>query len=294
MLAIHHTLALHEPTRLTLAEVGVQIIKTHINMTTVLEIGNRTLTTEEIIPLLASYRLMPQLLCEIIIDQAIASISCTWEETTRACQELYQQWGLTTEPQRRTWREQYGLSQEQLERMATRKLRVEKFKQATWGHKVDSYFLKRTRQLNRLIYSLIRTKDQEIANELYFRIKEREQSFADLAREYSEGPEAVTGGLMGPVELGTLHPILGQLLHNSPVGEVQPPVPLGEWQVIMRVEKFIPAQLDDFMRQRLLQENFEAWFQEQLNQLSHQDQIWMGATARYQVAPSDNLLAAAQ
>jgi parvulin-like peptidyl-prolyl isomerase len=261
-------------------------------MTTVLQIGNRPLTAEEIIPLLASYKIIPQLLREIIIDQAIAPISCTPEETAHACQQFYQHWELTCETQSQAWREQYSLSQEQLEHLATRKLRVEKFKQATWGHKLNSYFLKRKRQLDRVIYSLIRTKDNAIANELFFRIQEGEQSFAELAREYSEGPEAVTGGLMGPVELGTLHPILAQLLHNSPVGEVQLPVPLGEWLVIRRVEKFIPAQLDDFMRQRLLQENFEAWFQEQLNQLSHQDQTWMGVTARHQVDTRDNLAAA--
>jgi parvulin-like peptidyl-prolyl isomerase len=260
-------------------------------MTTVLQIGNRPLTAEEIIPLLASYKIIPQLLREIIIDQAIAPISCTPEETAHACQQFYQHWGLSCETQSQAWREQYSLSQEQLERMATRKLRVEKFKQTTWGQKLESHFLKRKRQLDRVIYSLIRTKDKGIANELYFRIKEGEQSFADLAREYSEGPEAVTGGLMGPIELSTLHPILAQLLHNSPVGEVQPPVPLGEWLVIRRVEKFIPAQLDDFMRQRLLQENFEAWFQEQIKQLSHQDQIWMGTTVRHQVDTRDNLAA---
>lgn len=261
-------------------------------MTTVLKIGNRTLTAEKIIPLLASYKIVPQLLCEIIIDQAIESIGCTSEETACACQQFYQHWELTSEDLRKAWREQYGLNQEQLQCMATRKLRVEKFKQATWGHKLESDFLRRKRQLDRVIYSLIRTKDKGIANEVYFRIKEGEQSFAELAREYSEGPEAVTGGLMGPVELGTLHPTLAQLLHNSPLGEVQPPVPLGECQVIRRVEKFIPAQLDDFMRQRLLQENFEAWFQEQLKQLSHQDKIWMGATARHQVDTRENLAAA--
>jgi parvulin-like peptidyl-prolyl isomerase len=261
-------------------------------MTSVLQIGHSTFTAEEIIPLLVGYQIVPQLICENIIDQAIAPIQCTPQETAQAGQEFYQRWGLTYEDRRQAWRSQYGLSQEQLERMVTRKLRVEKFKQATWGQKLDSYFLKRKGQLDRVIYSLIRTKDKGIANELYFRINEGEQSFAQLARAYSEGPEAETGGLMGPVELGTLHPTLAQLLHNSPVGQVQPPVPLGEWQVIRRVEKLIPAQLDDFMRQRLLQENFEAWFKEQLNQLSQQEQMWMGATARHQVDTINNLAAA--
>lgn len=261
-------------------------------MTTVLQIGNRTLTAEEIIPLLASYRLIPQLLCESIIDQAIAPISCTLEEATRACQELYQQWGLTSERQRQAWRSHYGLSQEQLEQLATRRLRVEKFKQASWGHTLESYFLKRSRQLDQVIYSFLRTRYRGIANEFYFRIREGEQSFAELACEYSQGPEAHTGGLMGPVELGTLHPNLAELLCTSQVGEVQPPVGFGEWQVIVRVEKWILARLDDKIRQRLLQEKFEAWFQEQLHQLPYQDQIWMGVAPNRQADAIGNLAVA--
>jgi hypothetical protein len=52
-------------------------------MATVLKIGNRMFTAEEIVPLLASYRLIPQFLCESIVDEAITSIRCTVEEVTR-------------------------------------------------------------------------------------------------------------------------------------------------------------------------------------------------------------------
>lgn len=71
-----------------------------------------------------------------------------------------------------------------------------------------------------------------------------------------------------------------QLLCTSQVGIVQPPVPFGDTWVIVRVEKFISAQLDDFMRQRLLQENFETWFKQQLNQLSSEEKIWMGINTK--------------
>jgi hypothetical protein len=36
----------------------------------------------------------------------------------------------------------------------------------------------------------------------------------------------------------------------------------------VRLEKLIPAQLDESMRQQLLNSLFEAWLNEQLNQLS--------------------------
>lgn len=257
-------------------------------MTTALQIGHHTITAEEIIPFLASCQLMPQLLSESIIDQVIAPISCTLEETTRACQELCQQWGLTSD-EMQAWRSHYGLSQEQFEQLATRKLRIEKFKQATWGHTLESYFLKRKGQLDRVIYSFMRVRERGIANELYFRIQAGEQSFAELACEYSQGPEADTGGLMGPVELGTLSSNQARLLYTSQVGKVQPPVRLGEWQVIVRVEKLIRARLDDEMRQRLLQEKFAARFQEQLHQLSHQDKIWMGVAPSHQTNKTEDL-----
>ncbi len=238
-------------------------------MTTVLQIGNRTITTEEVIPLLTSYQMLPQLFRESIIDEAIAPISCTSEEIASAYQQFREQNQLTTETQRQAWLERYCLSQEHLEEaLIVRMLKIEKFKYATWGHRLESYFLKRKGQLDRVVYSLIRTKDKEIAEELYFRIQEREQTFAELACEYSQGPEAQAGGIMGPVELGTIHPSLAQLLLMSQPGQLWRPMPLGEWLLIVRLEKLIPVQLDELMRQRLLRELFEDWLQEQLSQLT--------------------------
>lgn len=261
-------------------------------MVTVLQVGNRTITAEEVIPLLTSYQMLPQLLRESIIDQAIAPFSCTPEETASACQQFYQRCNLTSETEQQAWLLRYGMSLEHLEVMTTRRLRIEKFKQATWGHKLESYFLKRTGQLDQAIYSLIRTKDTGIAQELYFRIQEGEQSFAELACKYSHGPEAQTSGVIGPVELGSLHPDLARLLRVSQPGELWSPRQLGEWLVIVRLEKLIPAQLNEFMRQQLLRELFEAWLQEQLCQLPDSDRIWLGAATNRKVDKSSHLAAA--
>jgi parvulin-like peptidyl-prolyl isomerase len=261
-------------------------------MTTVLQIGNRTITTEEIIPLLASYQMFPQLLRESIIDSAIASFNCTPEEIAHACGNFYQQNQLTSEAEQQAWLERYGMSQEHLEALTTRKLRIEKFKQATWGNKLESYFLKRKGQLDQAIYSLIRTKDPGIAQELYFRLSEQEQSFSELAAEYSQGPEAQTGGTIGPVEIGTLHPHLARLLSVSQKNQLWSPRPLGEWMVIVRLEKLVPAQLNEFMRQRLLRELFETWVQEQIGKLPEADKIWLGAATNRKVEASGQLAAA--
>ncbi|MBD3887209.1 peptidylprolyl isomerase [Phormidium tenue FACHB-886] len=249
----------------------------------------KTFAAQEQLPLLANYRLIPQLLCERTIDRAILTIECTAEEIASACEQFYQRWNFTTE-QQQIWRSHCGLSQIQFEEMTTRSLRIEKFKQVTWGHKLESHFLQRKQEFDRVIYSLLRTKDQDIAQELFFRISEGEQSFAELAQQYSEGAEAETGGLVGPVELGTLNAKLADLFHTSQIGHVQP-FGLGEWCMIVRLEKRIPAQLDEQMRDRLLQEKFDAWLQEQVQQLSDRDKAWLGLVSA-DVAESSEATAA--
>lgn len=235
-------------------------------MTAVLEFGTQTITAEEIIPLLVGYKLLPQLLRELIVDQAIAPIKCTPEEIANACQQFREQHQLTDQA-RQAWEAHYGITSEKLEALATRQLRIEKFKQATWGSKLESHFLNYKSKLDKVIYSLIRTKDTGVAQELYFRIQAGEQSFAECAREYSQGPEAQTGGVQGPIELSMPHPALAKMLSVSQPGQLWPPTRLGEWLVIVRLEKLIPAQLDEQMRSWLLNRLFEAWLSEQLNQL---------------------------
>jgi parvulin-like peptidyl-prolyl isomerase len=236
-------------------------------MTGLLKVGNQVITAEELVPLLASYQLLPQLLRELVTDQAIAEIACTLEEQAQCLQQFYEQQQISSAPEQQAWLTKNYLTERQLAPLVTRPIRIALYKQATWGAKLESYFLQRKSQLDRAIYGLIRLQDLGIAQELYFRISEGEQSFALLAREYSQGPEAQTGGLVGPAELGTLHPTLAKVLSVSKPAQLWAPMQLGPWWVLIRLEKFIPAQLDEPMRQRLLDELFQTWLQEQLENL---------------------------
>lgn len=236
-------------------------------MTEVLQIGNRTIQASELIPLLASYQMLPQLLRELVIDEAITPIEISPEELAQAKQQFFNQKQLKQEADIQAWIESQGLSINQVENFIARQLKVEKFKQITWGQKLESYFFQSKKKLDKVVYSLLRTQDIGLAQELYFRIQAKEQSFADVAREYSQGPEAQTGGLVGPIELSTLHPTMVQVLSSSQPGQILPPARIAEWIAILRVEKFIPAQLDEPMKARLLNELFEAWLQEQQKQI---------------------------
>lgn len=235
-------------------------------MKKVIQIGNRTITEAEILTLLAGFQMLPLLWRELIIDRAIAPIELTDSEKVNAFNQFDERHQLPSLAERSSWGERYGMVIEQVEILATREIKIELFKTATWGAKLESYFLIHKSKLDKVVYSLLRTQSQEVATELYFRIESGEQTFAELARQYSGGTEVQTGGLLGPIELSKPHPTLAKMLSISQPGQLWSPIQLGEWFIILRLEKFIPAVLNDTTRQQLLNDLFEGWIQEQVQQ----------------------------
>lgn len=230
----------------------------------VLHVGDRLITGEEVLTLLAGYQMLPQLYRQLAIDSAIAALELLPEEQELALQQFYAKYQLPTTAERQAYLQHYGMTGEQLYALAMRERKIEKFKQTTWSEKLAAYFLTHKSKLDRVIYSILRHTDPLVAQEMYFRIQSGEQTFSECASQYSQGIEAETGGIIGPVELSTPHPILAQLLSNAQPGQLLPPTRLAQWYIVVRLEKFIPAQLDEAMRQKLLDKLFEAWLTEQI------------------------------
>lgn len=233
-------------------------------MGVVLEVEGRAFTTEELSVLMAQYQMLPKLAQEIVIDRTVANVVYKEEEKAQAYQQLCQQYQITDPERLQKWLNRNGMTKEQLEALAVKRLKIEKYKEENWGNKVEAHFLKRKAQLDRVVYSLIRTDRAELAQELYFRIQEGESTFQQLAMEYSEGSEAQTGGLIGPVEVNAPHPRIAQVLSSCKPGQLVPPTRVGEWIVIIRLENFLSAKLDEAMRQRMLNEMFGQWLNEQI------------------------------
>jgi parvulin-like peptidyl-prolyl isomerase len=236
-------------------------------MSAVLQIGNTSLTAEQLLPLISKYRLVPQLAKEILIEAAIKDYEITDVEHQDARQRFCQQQQLSNEQDLDLWLQQQQLGRDDLKNLIDRELQLRKFKMAKWETQVESHFCQRKSQLDRVVFSLIRVKEIDIAEEIYFRLVSEESSFVEQAPLHSEGIEAKTKGISGPVELGKLDPILANALITLQPGEVLPPLLIGEWWVVMQLETIIPAQLDEEMRQYLTEELFNQWAYEEVQKL---------------------------
>lgn len=229
-----------------------------------LKIGDQTFTLTTLVETLRHYGLLPQLIQELIVERAIAAVELSPEESEMALQRFHQRNGIQNEAMQKAWLEQQRMTEHDYARLAFRNFRLEKFKQERWGHTLETAFLRNKEQFDRVIYSLLRTRDAGLAQELYFRILEGENSFGELAKQFSEGPEAETQGLIGPVELTKPHPQLAQMLRRCQPGQLLPPTLIGDWFLIVRLEKFVPAQFDAMTQQVLLEEHYRGWLTQEI------------------------------
>ncbi len=137
-----------------------------------------------------------------------------------------------------------------------------------YSEQIEPTFLEHRDKLERVAYSVIRLQDVGIAEELYLRLIDQEASFEDLALSFSMGDERHSGGRLPLMPIQQPHPQVQTALGRLSPGEVHPPLQLGEWVVLLRLDHRQPAELDDNLRRQLQQELFNRDLQELIETLT--------------------------
>lgn len=128
-----------------------------------------------------------------------------------------------------------------------------------WEHRLETLYLNEKQNLDLITCSLLRVKDQYLAFELYHRLKAAEENFSELSWRYGEGKEKNNGGRLLRQRFDQLPSGLHPLLRKLKPGEVLKPHKMGEWFVVVILDEFIPAQLDETTQVLLLNRELRRW-----------------------------------
>ena len=175
--------------------------------------------------------------------------------------------GINTSEQRRQFLQDRGWSTEDLRYFATKGERVERFRRQVFSEEVQLRFLASKLDRDQIHYSLLRVRNGDLAFELHQRLQEAEASFEELAACYSEGDERHNGGRIGPVPLSQAHPQVAEKLRISQPGPLLPPFFLVNIWLILRLDTWQGARLDEDTQSELLQELFNDWLHQRVMRL---------------------------
>lgn len=150
---------------------------------------------------------------------------------------------------------------------ATAAERLQRFKKAQFSLHIDEHFTRTKRQRDRIIYSMLRSTNRSLVEELALAIREGELDFASAAIRYSQGPESAQGGRIGPISPHVGHPELNTRLEQANEGALIGPFPIGDMYVFLRLDTRITTRLDEQMQDQLIEELYAEWLQNQISAL---------------------------
>jgi PPIC-type PPIASE domain len=230
-------------------------------MSKIVRIGTHQLTAERVCQHLSTSQFLPQLLREIVIDEALAQWQPSTQPQLAEGDTRVEGWDIVDGELAPI----EGINRPGGMVIAQRDVKLQEFKQEVWGAKLGSYYLSRKSQLDRIVCSVMQVESEETAQELFFRVQSGGKSFAELAFKYSQGAEARDGGKLGPIPVASLHPeIYRQVVHLEP-GQLSSLFTIAPFYMFLRLEELIPARFDDDLRGFLLDELFEKWVQDRIS-----------------------------
>jgi len=213
--------------------------------------------------------LLVPLLEKELVRQELASVVLSNEQAEQAWASAMAQAGVDDAAKLHQHLTQTGLSEVELREKAEFTARLHSHLNENYLHQAEARFLSRKHELDRAVYSLLRLDDPFLSRELYLRIKEGEANFADLAFEHSQGPEKNTKGIVGPVPMTQAHPRLAERLRTSSPGQLLEPFQVEQWWLIVRLESYTPASLDQSTSQLMARELFEQQIRQRALQAMH-------------------------
>jgi parvulin-like peptidyl-prolyl isomerase len=228
-----------------------------------LNLDRAPMAVESVIDRLHRFELYPQLRHEILTEDLVEEMaiagSIDLEYTSTEYTKKYAEIERSIKCQ--------GMNESQLGTIADRELRLQKFKLARWASEVEPYFVAQGGGLDRVVLSILQVADGCLAQELFFRIQSGEESFAEIALDYSQGIHARNAGILGPLLLRELTPGIKEIVERLVPGELSVLLQVDNYYTFFRLDEREPAQLDDRMDRFLLDELFSIWLESQLSLL---------------------------
>ena len=202
-----------------------------------------------------------------VLDQLVHAIPLLVEEEKALMAAFLERRGISDDEHVPGWLQERGLVFDDLRILATQKRRLQRLVRCRWDDEVEVRFLQRKPELDQVVYSLLRVDSEDLAPELHHQIAEGEADFDALAPLHSQGPERHCRGQIGPLPLAAGHDSLVSRLRRGRPGQLFEPFQAGESWVVLRLEQFLPAELNEPTRERMMGELFEEWLEQRVRLL---------------------------
>jgi parvulin-like peptidyl-prolyl isomerase len=218
-----------------------------------------------------SRRLRPMLLDAFVEHYLVnrarrAGLSVNDQELQQAADNFRLRNGMASSEQTTQWFNREAITAEDFAAGLERDLLVEKLRRTIAEPRVQDVFNANTARFARVRLKRILVGTEQEARTIIDEVANGRSTFEDQARQKSL--DLVTknsGGDSGIVRRVDLANPLGDAVFGAEVGKLVGPVQAGQGFLVFKVEEFLPAMLDEAIKNGLRKEIFDAWLRNELS-----------------------------
>ena len=203
------------------------------------------------IKFLVDNNIMNSFLREFILDDLFKSIKIDSNKRNEAFKNFLINKNLKSKDDFENYKIKNGWNNNNIESIILKPLKIKSLAEKLFEDQAESRFLARRKDLDLIVYSIIRSKNKQLAFELFLRIESNEYSFSELAYEHSEGTEKITNGMIGPLYTSQVNPVLMNRLRTLKKKELLEPFKFEDWWVILKLENEIPSDFTNTIKQQM-------------------------------------------
>ena len=213
--------------------------------------------TDNGIAFLRDNDLLKSYIREIIISDQIKNLPLTTDDKQKGVKAFMERNNLRNKEELEKFRTEKGFDLKVLEGKILKPIKIQNLAHKLFSSQANTRYNQRKDALDLVVYSLLRTKQKELALELYFRIESNEVEFSKIAEEYSQGEERITKGIIGPIPFIQGNPLLMNKLKSLKQGELLEPFALDGWWIVLRLENIIYTKFSESIKLQMCIEMLE-------------------------------------
>jgi parvulin-like peptidyl-prolyl isomerase len=163
------------------------------------------------------------------------------------------------------WLQRQQLTQDEFEEMVYFSVLSSKLAQHLFADRVEPYFVEHQLDYWQVVLYEVILEDEDLAQELYFAIIEREMSFFEVAQKYIKETELRRKcGYRGLLKRTDLKPEISATVFAATHPELLKPILTAKGVHLILVDEIIQPALNQTAKQNIILELFSNWLQSQV------------------------------
>jgi parvulin-like peptidyl-prolyl isomerase len=173
-----------------------------------------------------------------------------------------------------TWLEKHHLSVKEFEELVHNQALSRKLANHLFSSHVEKFFYERRLDYEQAAIYEVVFEDRDLALELFYAVEEGEITFAEIARQFILEPELrCAGGYQGLRRRSSFRPEIAAPVFAATPPQILKPITTVKGVYLIWVEEIIQPLLDEELREKITEEMFSDWLQQQIEAMEIVTQI---------------------